>query len=143
MIKERCWSKRGVKVIGEKSGSKRGRTSVLAGLCNGKVIAPFYYQGHSNTELFLAWIEQILLPELKEGQYLILDNASWHKSPKVLELLARKKCKVLFLPPYSPDLNPIEQYWGWMKKVIVNYNDKFEEFEDRLSYVLGLSYVSM
>ena len=140
MINEKCWSTVGKPVIGEKAGSKRGRTSVLAGLCNGEVIAPFYYQGHSNTEVFLAWIEYVLLPVIKPGQYLILDNASWHKTPKAAELLARKNCKILFLPPYSPDLNPIEQYWAWLKRIIVNYNDIYEGFEDRLAHVLNLNY---
>jgi transposase len=62
------------------------------------------------------WLKQILIPELKPGQVIILDNASFHKSKESLEIIEKAGCEVLFLPPYSPDLNPIEKFWAHFKK---------------------------
>ncbi|WP_338140403.1 transposase [Candidatus Rhabdochlamydia porcellionis] len=80
------------------------------------ILAPFCYTGTCNTQLFNMWLEQILIPELKPGQVVILDNASFHKSKESLEIIKRARCEVLFLPPYSPDLNPIEKFWAHFKK---------------------------
>ena len=56
------------------------------------------------------WLEQILIPELKPGQVIILDNASFPKSKESVEIMKKAGCEVLFLPPYSPDLHPIEKF---------------------------------
>lgn len=58
----------------------------------------------------------MLIPELKVGQVVILDNASFHKSQTSLEMIRQAGCEVLFLPPYSPDLNPIEIFWANFKR---------------------------
>ena len=73
------------------------------------------FEGTCNTELFNAWLEKVLLPELNPGQVLILDNASFHKSSKSVELVKSAGCRLVFLPAYSPDLNPIEKCWAIMK----------------------------
>ena len=75
-------------------------------------------------DLFNSWFEQALLPELGPGTTIILDNASAHKSPKILDIARSYGCKVLFLPPYSPDLNPIEKFWVNLKKAI-NLSSEF------------------
>ncbi|MGK5594908.1 MAG: transposase, partial [Parachlamydiaceae bacterium] len=66
--------------------------------------------------LFNTWLEQILVPQLKPGQVIILDNASFHKSKASLEIIQKARCEVLFLPPYSPDLNRIEKFWANFKR---------------------------
>ena len=71
-----------------------------------------------NTRLFETWVEKSLIKELKPGQYVVMDNASFHKSQKTKELIESVGCKVIFLPPYSPDLNPIEKFWANMKRWI-------------------------
>ena len=73
------------------------------------------FQGTCDTKLFNVWLEQVLIPELEPGQVLILDNASFHKSAESKKLIEAARCKLMFLPPYSPDLNPIEKYWANMK----------------------------
>ena len=73
------------------------------------------FRGTCDTNLFNVWLEQVLIPELKPGQTLILDNASFHKSAESRKLVEKAGCKLMFLPPYSPDLNPIEKYWANMK----------------------------
>ncbi len=144
--KEYTWSKRGVKIFGEKSGSKRGRTSVIAGYKrktnnnkidpDRKLIAPFYFNGHTTSEVFMTWLEEVLLPIWNEKDILIMDNASWHKTKKVINFLENNKIKYIFQPPYSPDLNPIEHYWANMKRMIKGLEDKEEDFYERLEMVL-------
>lgn len=83
------------------------------------------FQGTCNTEIFNFWIEQYLLQELEPGQVVIMDNASFHKSKKTRDLIESVGCKLEFLPPYSPDLNPIEKFWA-------NFKTKIREFGDWL-----------
>ncbi len=73
------------------------------------------FEGTCDTSLFNVWLKQVLIPNLIPGQVLILDNASFHKSTESQKLVETAGCKILFLPPYSPDLNPIEKYWANMK----------------------------
>ena len=73
------------------------------------------YKGTCNAQLFEKWIEKILLPELKKGQIIIMDNATFHKSERTKILIESAGCQLLFLPPYSPDFNPIEMFWARFK----------------------------
>lgn len=107
---------RGDKVYGAVSGNRYSRESFIAAQNQSNVLAPFCYTGTCDTKLFNAWLEQILIPQLKPGQVVILDNASFHKSKTSVELLQKAGCEVLFLPAYSPDLNPIEKFWASFKK---------------------------
>ncbi len=67
-------------------------------------------------DVFEAWIRQELLPVLPNGNIVVMDNASFHKSEKTQELIEAAGCLLEFLPPYSPDLNPIEHKWAQAKK---------------------------
>ena len=100
------------------------------------------FKGTCNTELFNAWIEQVLLPELKPGQVVILDNAAFHKSPKTKELIESAGCKLLFLPPYSPDLNPIETFWANLKAKIKSIIDNFNNLSQAIDYAFSTHYSS-
>ena len=73
------------------------------------------FPGTCNSELFNIWLKEVLLPELPPGKVLILDNASFHSSEESKKLIEAAACKLLFLPLYSPDLNPIEKYWANLK----------------------------
>jgi len=81
----------------------------------------------------LFWVEQVLIKELKFGQVVIWDNATFHKSKKTKELIESVGCRVIFLPPYSPDLNPIEKFWANMKRWIKNNIIDFEILYDALA----------
>ena len=105
------------------------RISIIAGYEYGSktVIAPFDYTGYTDTALFNLWFIQELLPSLRAGQVVILDNASFHKSP-LLKIAADKyDVEIIYLPAYSPDLNPIEKFWANLKrnirKIIKNAQD--------------------
>ncbi len=112
------WAKRGKLVYGEISGKRYARESFVAAKCESKILAPFCYQGTCNTDLFNLWVENFLVPVLEPGQVVILDNATFHKSEKTKILIENAGCRLLFLPPYSPDLNPIEIFWANLKAKI-------------------------
>lgn len=111
-------SVRGTKVFGEISGKRFGRQSVISALKDKKFLAPMCFEGTCDTDLFNVWLKQELLPKLTPGQVLILDNASFHKSVTTRKLVESYGCEIVFLPAYSPDLNPIEKYWANMKTKI-------------------------
>ena len=111
--------------MGEISGMRFARESFIAALNLGKLISPMCFTGTCNSDLFNVWLEKVLIPALKPGDVLILDNASFHKSKKSKELIEAAGCRLLFLPPYSPDLNPIEKYWANLKVKVRKFLSKF------------------
>lgn len=115
---DRGWGKKGKPLRAKKSGKYYQRTNIIAGLNLNKPIAPMVFNGSCNTKLFESWVEQFLIKELNPGQVVIMDNAAFHKSQKTKELIESVGCKIIFLPPYSPDLNPIEKFWANMKRWI-------------------------
>ncbi|MCS6267384.1 MAG: IS630 family transposase [Vampirovibrio sp.] len=108
-------SPKGERVQEEISGQRTERTSIIAGLQGGKPLAPWCFKGYCNTEVILTWVEHELLPSLTAGMTVIGDNASFHKSWEIQQLIESAGCRLLFLPPYSPDLNPIERFWSALK----------------------------
>jgi transposase len=74
------------------------------------------------------------LPKLKKKSVIIMDNASFHKSQKIKDLFEKHNHKILFLPPYSPELNPIEKMWGTIKQNLRNYYDYTKTLLENLSY---------
>ncbi len=98
-----------------KSGKRQGRVSMIAAWCHQQLLAPFSFEGCCNRTVFELWLEFILIPTLKPGQTLVLDNATFHKGGRIAELVEAAQCRLLYLPPYSPDLNKIEKCWSWLK----------------------------
>lgn len=109
------WSLRGAPCWGEKPGQRTQRVSLIAALSQRELLAPFVFEGTCTTALFAADVEHCLVPVLKPGQLVLYDNASFHQSAKARQLIAGAGCTQRFLPPYSPDLNPIEHYWSPLK----------------------------
>jgi transposase len=108
ICKDRGWGRKSEKLIGKKSGKYYERTNIIAGYVNNKSIAPMVFNGSCNRELFENWVEKFLIRELKVGQVVVMDNAAFHKSQKTRDLIESVGCKLIFLPPYSPELNPQE-----------------------------------
>ena len=133
------WAKRGKLVYGEVCGRRYHRESFVAAKCGSKILAPFCYRGTCNTALFNTWIEKLLVPELSPGQVVVMDNAAFHKSEKTRELIEKAGCKLVFLPPYSPDLNPIEVFWANFKKLVASVAQKFEKLEQAIDQAFILS----
>jgi len=90
----------------------------LAALRTDRIDAPCVMDGPINGQSFLAYVEQILVPTLTPGDIVILDNLGSHKGKAVRAALRRAGAKLLFLPPYSPDLNPIEQVFAKLKTLL-------------------------
>jgi transposase len=138
--KEYGWKLRGQRLFDNKKGQRKylKRITVISAYSNNtkKLIAPFYFEGNTNFKMFNLWIKEVLLLELKPGQTIIMDNAAFHKNKITRELIESKQCHLLYLPPYSPDFNPIEQKWGHVKNIIRKIRDKFENFNECLESVL-------
>lgn len=93
-------------------------TTFVAGLRRNQLTAPMVVDGPMDGELFLAWIEQFLCPTLQPGDIVILDNLSSHKVDGVQQAVALAGAVVRYLPPYSPDLNPIEKLFAKLKTLL-------------------------
>ena len=104
-------------VAGVPHGHWKTSTFLAALRCDG-ITAPCVIDGPINGETFRAYVEQILLPTLSEGDIVIMDNLGSHKSDKVRKMIEAAGAKLLYLPPYSPDLNPIEQVFAKLKALL-------------------------
>jgi transposase len=129
---------RGVRVQDTKRGRKFGRTNVVAALCQKTVLAPKCYEHGTNSEFFEDWFEHELLPLLKRGQTVTLDNASFHRKKQLLKILEKTGVNLLFLPTYSPDFNPCERKWANLKSALPDIVPLFDTLQNAiLAYLCG------
>lgn len=110
------WGPRGEKVHGECSGNKRPRTSLIAARRKRTLLAPMLFEGTADTELVDQWVETQLLPQLAPGSTIVFDNARFHNRKNLTAIAGKNGHHLLFLPPYSPDFNPIENDFANIKK---------------------------
>ncbi len=132
--REHAWSERGQTVIGERSGKRFARESFVAGLIHKTLVAPICYQGTMEGVLFNFWLSNFLLPEIGSGKTIIMDNAAFHKSPETAAIINGAGCDLIFLPPYSADLNPIEKCWANLKKKIKNEIANFDTLAQAINH---------
>ena len=93
-------------------------STFIAGLRHDGLVAPCVFKGAINGTLFLAYVEQVLVPTLKAGDIVIMDNLASHKVAGVRRAIEAVGAILMFLPPYSPDLNPIEQAFAKLKALL-------------------------
>jgi transposase len=93
-------------------------TTLIAALAVTGICCSTVVDGAINGDVFEAFVEQVLVPQLKEGDVVVLDNLSSHKRAGVQKLIEGAKASLLFLPPYSPDLNPIEMIFSKIKQLL-------------------------
>ena len=93
-------------------------TTFVAGLRASGLIAPMVLDGPMTGEVFRAYVEQVLIPELSPGDVVVLDNLAAHKVAGIREMIQAAGASLLYLPPYSPDLNPIEQVFAKLKALL-------------------------
>jgi len=93
-------------------------TTFVAGLTLRGMVAPFVLSGPINRAAFEIYVEKVLAPELRPGDLVIMDNLSSHKGPKAREMIEAAGAHLLFLPPYSPDFNPIENAFSKLKAML-------------------------
>ena len=96
----------------------RKTTTLVAGLRTSGMVAPMVLDGPINGDWFEAYVRQILVPELRRGDIVIMDNLSSHKRTSVRELIEEVGATLVFLPPYSPDFNPIEKAFARLKAML-------------------------
>ena len=106
---------KGQRLFGKAPFKRWGNQTLIAGLNRDGILAPWMIKGAMDRDAFDTYIEKVLAPELKPGTVVILDNLATHKSEKAAAALKAKDCWFLFLPPYSPDLNPIEMAFSKLK----------------------------
>lgn len=138
IYREYARAPKGEKVYDKISGRKYKRTNIVAGRCGEKNIAPFIYDGNMDKNLFEFWFATIFLDEVEEDKVIVMDNASFHRKNKLYELCkeSNKNLKLIFLPPYSPELNPIEKYWAVLKRKVKKFLKDGEGFVEQLCKLL-------
>ncbi len=115
MTRLRGRSRRGARLYDQAPFSHRNTQTFIAGLRHDGLVAPWVMEGALNRELFDLYIETQLAPTLQQGDIVILDNLAVHKSSRAATVLRARGAWFLFLPPYSPDLNPIEMAFSKFK----------------------------
>jgi len=98
--------------------TKGDRISTIGALSIFGIQAPFCFEGTLDGPLFLYYIQHFLLPYLAPGKVVVMDNASAHKTDEIIELIESTGAKILFLPPYCPEMNPIEYCWSKIKNFL-------------------------
>ena len=117
MTRTHGWVKRGLPLIAKAPQGHWKTMTFLAALRCDEITAPLVLDGPINGESFLAYVEQNLAPTLKPGDIVIMDNLGSHKSAAVNKAIRAKGARRVFLPKYSPDLNPIEQVFSKLKRL--------------------------
>lgn len=118
MTRERARAPKGERAIGKVKRNHGTVTSVLGSLTASGVEAAMTVEGGTSGPVFTTFVEHFLLPNLQPGHVVVLDNVGAHKVRKAKELVESKGAKLLYLPPYHPDLNPIENAWSKIKSCL-------------------------
>jgi transposase len=114
----RGWSHRGTRLTAKVPHGRWKTTTFLAALRHDRITAPWVLDGPIDGETFRIYVKKILIPTLKPGDIVIMDNLGSHKGKAVRQLLRSAGAKLFFLPKYSPDLNPIEQVFAKLKHLL-------------------------
>ena len=112
------WGQRGERLVQAAPHGHWRTTTFVAGLRSTGLVAPLVLDGPMNGPVFLAYVEQFLAPLLQPGDVVVMDNLGAHKVAGVAEAIRAAGATVLYLPPYSPDLNPIEQAFAKLKSLL-------------------------
>lgn len=153
----RGWGPKGARVRGATPHGRWRTQTFLAALRHDELAAPCVFDGPINGAAFLAWVARFLVPTLKPGDVVVLDNRGSHKGAAVRRAVEAAGARLWFLPPYSPDLNPIEQAFSkvkhWLRQAQArtadDLLDKLGEITDRFTsrecanYVSNVGYGSM
>ena len=113
------YSRKGQRVHALTYGKRKGRTNIIGAWSSEKgLFATQTYEHTVNKDVFITWLKNRLIPHLKKGMAVIMDNAPWHKGEDIRQMIQDTGAILIYLPPYSPDLNPIEHAWANLKAKI-------------------------
>ncbi len=157
MTRTHGWCTKGEPLVDKVPQGHWKTLTFIAGLRHDGIVAPCVFDGPINGASFLAWVEQFLIPAIEPGTIVVLDNLGSHKGSQVRKLLRAAGSRLFFLPPYSPDLNPIEQMFSKLKRLLRKANERtvdatwqrignlLEKFcpEECANYIRGAGYASI
>jgi transposase len=112
------WATHDQRAVGQVPRNHGKNTTLVAALTSQGLQAPWAIEGAMDTLAFEQYVRQVLLPTLRPGQVVVLDNLSVHKARSIQQAIVAAGCEVLFLPPYSPDFTPIEQAFSKLKAIL-------------------------
>jgi transposase len=118
MLRTTAWRRPGSVVVGRTVRNRGTVTTVLGALSLKGVVAAMYGEGATTAEVFRAFVKECLVPALLPGAIVVMDNLGAHRAKGIVELIEAAGASVIFLPPYSPELNPIECTWAKVKGLI-------------------------
>lgn len=128
----------GERVMGFITGKRAPRTNIIGAYSKtiGLFATELFENITVNRERFMTWLENHLTPHLKAEKIVVMDNAPWHKGQEIRDIIEKTGAKLIFLPPYSPDLNPIEHAWANLKAAIRKLNDYSLTIPQKITKVL-------
>ena len=113
-----AWSRKGERAFGSTPRNWGKNVTLLASITRRGLGPCLAVEGATTREVFETYLERILTPTLGDGQVVVMDNLSAHKGGRVKEIIEGRGCELVYLPPYSPDLNPIEQAFSKVKRML-------------------------
>jgi transposase len=133
----RGWSSKGKRLIGWAPHGRWKTLTFLAGLRADGIVAPWLLNGPINGESFLIYVRDVLAPTLRKGDIVVMDNLGSHKAKAIRDVIRSVGARLMFLPPYSPDLNPIEQFFAKLKHLLRKAKERTEEaVNDRIGTII-------
>lgn len=139
MVRLRGRAPRGERLVSKVPHGHWKTTTFVAGLRTNALTAPCVIDGPMNGDAFLAYVEQILVPTLKPGDIVVMDNLSSHKLPAIRKAIEAAGASLLYLPPYSPDFNPIEQLFAKLKAALRKAAERsVERLWNRIAILLNI-----
>ena len=129
------YSEQGTRCYGTHDWHAKGRLNAIGAIVGMTFITLSLFSSSINSNVFYAWLTQDLLPKVNSGAVIVMDNATFHKRNDMLEAIREAGCITEFLPPYSPDLNPIEKKWAQAKSIRRKCRCSIDElFTEHLDY---------
>jgi transposase len=127
-----AYEKKGKRAYSDITGKRISRTTMIAGYREGKLIAPWYFKGYTDSDVVDSWCANALASEINSGDVVVMDNARFHTHSQAEKLIESYGGRVLWMPKYSPDLNKIEPQWANLKNGIRSNQDESQSFNQKL-----------
>lgn len=123
---------RGKKVKKKHKGRRFKRRNVIAGLCGKQVLALVTYAWATDSIWFVEWFEHCLIPVLQPNSVIVMDNASFHPKNALRTIAEAYGHRIVFLPAYSPDKNPIENLWANLKTWLRSFSENYKKIQEAI-----------
>jgi putative transposase len=133
----RGWGMKGKRLIGWAPHGRWKTLTFLAAMRADGITAPWLLNGPIDGESFLTYVREVLVPTLRKGDIVVMDNLGSHKAKATRQAIREVGARLIFLPPYSPDLNPIEQFFAKLKHLLRKAKERTEEaVNDRIKLII-------